>query len=444
MPTPYHTLDCPGQVAPEDVVESHSHRDMAASPVRDPTEARPPSDFIIDFRALEYTGSVDTNLVCPICQCPFLAPVKLRCDHLFCSDCLHLAARDDYERSTCPSCRQNICPSRSDAIQPVSRIITHMLDDLTVKCPSFSKGCRVELARSFVSDHIRKYCSYADVVCPAEDCTSHVSRQEFTEGRCLHSFVKCQDCPKIGCEVDLRHHRLNDCDGILLSCPHCGQRSLRSENEEHVKECPEIVVTCVAAPYGCDFQTKRSEFDDHERKCALAKLAPFLKSQNDKFQAQQRTLDRFRTKANILETAVHNITETLELHPDSIGTRASTIMGANTAHHLLCVDESLRRDVERVSMELSQLDAKASMMILNESLRAKDEMAHTNAAVSAVRTQVQWLTVANQQRAVSMRTHPSNYEAQAHTSVDTEVLNRVQTLEREQRLSDSTRQDTKL
>lgn len=59
--------------------------------------------------------------------------------------------------------------------------------------------------------------------------------------------------------------------------------------------------------------------------------------------------------------------------------------------YLLSLHESLREEVTQLSQALTDLDARASMAIMNECLRIKEDMAHTNAAVTSVRMQVQWL-----------------------------------------------------
>lgn len=431
-------------MASEVDVGSNGYRERPTSASLSPTKARRPPGSFVDIKALEYTGPVNPNLVCPICRCPFLSPRRLRCDHIFCADCLNQSMLDEYANSTCPSCRQQIYPLMPDAIQPVSRIIIHILDDLTVKCPSMSDGCQTELARGTVRDHIMNYCSYADVVCPAENCDLVVARKDFAQGRCLHSKVHCPDCQQSLLERDLENHRNHDCRLVHLSCQYCGLETLRTEQVEHLKECPEVTFACEAAPYGCDFRAKRSDFETHLKICPLAKLVPFLELQNDRLEAQKEALDHLTAKNNILQTAVSNVIESLESQPDSIDRRASTIVDVSTTHHLLCVHESLRRDVERVSMELSHLDAKASMMILNESLRAKDEMAHTNAAVNGIRTQLHWLTMANQQRTVPTRAHPPSQRTQTNSSVVTGGSVAVQSPQPTRRLSDPSRQETKL
>lgn len=63
----------------------------------------------------------------------------------------------------------------------------------------------------------------------------------------------------------------------------------------------------------------------------------------------------------------------------------------NAITYLLAVHESLRDEITNLSHAITDLDARASMAIMNECLRIKEDMAHTNAAVSSVRMQVQWL-----------------------------------------------------
>ena len=82
---------------------------------------------------------------------------------------------------------------------------------------------------------------------------------------------------------------------------------------------------------------------------------------------------------------------------------------SNSGGHLLALHETLREEVNRVSNAIGALDAKTSMMILNEAIRHKDDMAHANGALSNVRMQVQWL--------MSSR-HPSQITNRGRMAVD--------------------------
>jgi hypothetical protein len=64
---------------------------------------------------------------------------------------------------------------------------------------------------------------------------------------------------------------------------------------------------------------------------------------------------------------------------------------SSPTHHLLSLHESLRAEVDHLTANLSDLEAKQSMMLMNESLRTNEELAGIRAAIGAIRMQVQWL-----------------------------------------------------
>lgn len=168
----------------------------------------------------------------------------------------------------------------------------------------------------------------------------------------------------------------------------------------------------MAASFGCDVAVKRRHFGAHSSSCALAKLAPFLKTQSERLQAHEAALKHLKRKNAILEDSFATIQETLSPStnlvdgPSSITPTTDGGPFDSTAHHLLCLHESLRDELNRVSASVSELDAKASMMVMNESLRVKEEFAHANSAIGGLRMQLHWLTSArlqNQQRVAMVR-----------------------------------------
>lgn len=147
----------------------------------------------LDMRSLDYVTDYDSNLMCPICRCPFVDPVVLNdCDHCFCRDCL-IQTWTEYQpggpRGNCPTCRTQ---TRLAAKGAVSKILVNILDDLLVKCPKHEDGCHMQVKRGEVQNHINLYCSYALVECPKENCDQSVRRKDASQ--CLHSAVACIDC----------------------------------------------------------------------------------------------------------------------------------------------------------------------------------------------------------------------------------------------------------
>ncbi|KAL8910492.1 MAG: hypothetical protein Q9171_004188 [Xanthocarpia ochracea] len=221
--------------------------------------------------------------------------------------------------------------------------------------------------------------------------------------------------------------------------------------ERHIKACPQAVLSCEAAPYGCDFQAKAPAMEDHSKTCPLAKLVPFLKAQNDRLETHAKALDVLRAKHCSLQTVLSCIRETLETfetrqraseYEDSRPVTHTPEAYDATTHHLLCGQESLQRDVERMSTEISNLDRKATLMVLQESFETKDELARANATISSIRAQVNWLTSANHQRGIPTR--PLGATGNAETSVVATDPHRPLGLQASRRPSSDVRQEPKL
>lgn len=151
------------------------------------------SSSSLDMRTLDYISSCDSNLMCPICRCPFVDPIVLYdCDHCFCRDCLQKAWSHSASgsRGGCPTCRAS--PKLGMNIE-APKILVNILDDLVVKCPKHEDGCRVDLKRGEVSDHLDIYCPWAWVPCPEATCGLSVRRRD-ARTMCPHCPVSCFDC----------------------------------------------------------------------------------------------------------------------------------------------------------------------------------------------------------------------------------------------------------
>lgn len=297
---------------------------------------------------------------------------------------------------------------------------------------------------------MNKYCAYAEVKCPSESCLLTVLRKDLDEQRCLHNVMKCEDCESSFMERDLEIHRSRHCEVGKASCPDCNAQVLLRDLVGHIECCPDATFPCNAAEYGCDFVARRETLNEHLKTCPLAKFVPFLRLQNERLEAHEAALKHLRHRNSILETSFSTIQETLSPSTNLIDTPSSSAAGSDTGpfdsttHHLLCLHESLREEVSRVSAAVSEVDARASMMVMNESLRIKEDLSHANAAIGNMRMQLHWLMSArlqNQQRVAMIRAQSSGDGLGSSTdaggssgSVELPV----------RRLSDSTRQDTKL
>lgn len=152
----------------------------------------------VDLRGLEFIEPPNESLVCTICAAPFVNPVELECEHIFCEDCVyeHLSCGIQ-SSSSCPKCRRSI-----DTIKPVPRLLNQLLDELEVECPNKKSGCLLPLSRYTVHDHVNRYCAYEELQCPKTNCGGTTQRRHIDKG-CLHTHVECEVCNEFVMEKDL-------------------------------------------------------------------------------------------------------------------------------------------------------------------------------------------------------------------------------------------------
>lgn len=144
----------------------------------------------VDFRALDYVSTYDSNLECPICRSAFVDPVVVTdCDHHFCRDCLDYTTSWNQYSGTCPTCRR---PGRLNGSGSASKLLLNILDDLVVKCPNQSDGCDKQVKRGHLPDHLNIYCPCTLVECPEDGCDQRVPRKDAAQ--CLHQPVSCLAC----------------------------------------------------------------------------------------------------------------------------------------------------------------------------------------------------------------------------------------------------------
>ncbi|KAM0105284.1 hypothetical protein ACP6JE_000213 [Aspergillus fumigatus] len=224
---------------------------------------------------------------------------------------------------------------------------------------------------------------------------------------------------------------------------------------------------------------KRADLATHEQACPLIAIGPYFEAQNARLDSLELTIRHLQQRNEIFEDGLANIRSTLldashavpgqhtetrlrpsgrsgspdpphlsgsPSHADHSGAMSSN---AATTTYLLALHESLREEVGQLSHAITDLDARASMAIMNECLRIKEDMAHTNAAVSSIRMQIQWLMnprLHQGQRAIGMRGNngSSNNDESRTGQLGSSTSGPSSGLLRPRRPSDSGREGTKL
>ncbi|KAJ6144664.1 Zinc finger RING-type [Penicillium chermesinum] len=417
------------------------------------------SDYPVDLRALDFVSSYDSHLMCPICHCPLVQPVRLQCDHVFCDKCLRSAITSfrstDAEEFPCPSCRT----PTSQVSTSVPRLLINMCDDIQVRCPLSSEGCPETVPRGHVQSHVDKYCGYRLVPCPDKECGKKTRKMDLEqENRCRHSLVRCTRCEEDIMEQDFEEHDNELCSRLQTLCVDCGTIVLQREFKRHVETCLEVVSPCTASKYGCPVKVRRAEIAIHEQQCPLVAIGPYFEAQNTRLNSLEVTMRHLQQRNEILEDGLANLQPTICVKQRSQQSEDIDEPNDRSSTYLLSVHESLRDEVAAMSHALTDLDARASMTIMSECLRIKEDMAHTNAAVNSVRMQVQWLmnpSLHSGTRAATARQTPANSASEARSTLpstsaagpsNTYSYNSTGPLEptRPRRPSDSGREGTKL
>lgn len=169
------------------------------------------TDSQIDLRSLEPVSDYDGHLMCPICHCPFIRPLQLSCDHIFCQSCLDSCVSSSgssstvRERSTtdlflCPTCR---APTNS-TFKSAPRLIVAMCDEILVKCPFSASGCEEIMERGYVQTHVDKYCVCRLVPCLDASCNKMIRVKDIpSDSHCMHELWECEQCKELIMELEL-------------------------------------------------------------------------------------------------------------------------------------------------------------------------------------------------------------------------------------------------
>ncbi|KAF4762370.1 hypothetical protein N7455_001374 [Penicillium solitum] len=378
-------------------------------------------DELIDLRSLDLVSEYDSHLMCPICHCPFVEPVRLQCDHVFCGGCLSSAITSfrsaDSDEFPCPSCRN---PTQ-EVSASVPRLLINMCDEIRVRCPLITEGCQEIIPRGHVQSHVEKYCGYRLLPCPDESCDQMTrSKDVGMDQKCIHRVRRCYYCEEDVLEHEYEEHEKELCPVLEVTCVDCETVVTRGALREHVKSCPEVAVPCTASKYACPVKIRRADIAAHEQSCPIVAMGPYFEMQNTRLNSLESSMRHLQQRNEIFEDGLANIRSTLvestrlganshsggqstqsdreqqssarvDVHTDDPADIAASVFSSNATTYLLSLHESLREEVSQLSHAITDLDARASMAIMNECLRIKEDMAHTNAAVNSVRMQVQWL-----------------------------------------------------
>ena len=435
----------PSAAAERSIFEALHQNFARLHPRQSPSSISPQrqSKSNIDLRELEYASDYDPHLMCPICHVPFIEPIRLKCDHVFCNTCfVEYTAHPNNTR--CPSCRAPLEKSSQEQ-SSVPRLLVNMCDDLQVKCPYQQSGCSAIIPRGHVQHHADNQCDWRPVRCPDESCDQTLPWKYRDQGGCRHGLIRCERCERDVPEWKMDIHLTQDCQSHSTECDECGSTDLHEGGLIHHDNCSKDLVGCSASEFGCPVKSSSASLHEHEERCIFKALMPTLQKQALKLETLQTNLEREKIRNENLESGnqrlwdifTRQLPQSGETHspaisrsnsnsqalipsianegiaarpwierqmlsePNSMSVQSSQVRGQipNEDHqHLLSLQESLCTQVSNLVSQVTNLDnslatvdARQSMALMNETLRIKEELAHLNGAVHTIRSQMAWL-----------------------------------------------------
>lgn len=314
----------------------------------------------VDLRLVDYVSSYDPNLMCPICRCPFVDPVVLaECGHCFCRECIRQSWNTQTTTYTphgahgdCPSCRT---PARLRPRSTTNNILINMTDELIVRCPKSDEGCKAEVKRGEVQDHVNIYCGFTLVECGADHCELPVRRKDVAQG-CLHYGVSCLSCRKELDKCNLDCHWRNNCPARKTECTVCKSMVYPRDLAEHGRTtCAAISVPCPGAALGCSNRSTGAQARTHADTCTLAKLAPILTTQHERLEEQEAAQKQMSRKLEVLEDGFTTIQSILS--PFSSDNMVDKL-GTDPGHHTVLANRgrSMSTTASRSDAPLNPID----------------------------------------------------------------------------------------
>ncbi|CAK7232482.1 hypothetical protein SBRCBS47491_008286 [Sporothrix bragantina] len=254
----------------------------------------------IDWHSLEYIGTYDENLDCPICRAPLVQPEITTCFHIFCHKCLVQSLRHE---NRCPIDRNPIQFFKTSQgrvpARPAPHIISNQLDNLQVRCPN--TRCDYTAARSVIAHHYKVDCSFTMIPCPDPSCDKLVTRRDSEEGSCMHKVVDCVYCGKPVELAELDDHYDTDCNQKELMCEHCLAAVPRHRHGTHVMGCAERRIECKFRTSGCAYAAKKKDFGDHERTCLYGMIMRMNRAHRADMNSMETVLQDSQDRVRKLE-----------------------------------------------------------------------------------------------------------------------------------------------
>ncbi|CAO3665549.1 unnamed protein product [Rhizopus microsporus] len=346
---------------------------------------------IVDLRAVKYVEKVNENLICCICQTPFIDPVTTPCGHTFCLQCIQQALESS---NLCPIDRAVI----SHELQPAIKIISNMVNELLVHCTQ--EGCDFTCQRQLIESHIKNDCQYTMTCCELEECQELFLKRDLgshTE-KCQFRTSKCFMCKKKLKVFELQSH-FDLCPAEIIECTFCKTSRSRLEHTSHIDECPQYKLDCNYRDFGCSWKGERQDLSDHLANCPYEALKGYLHQQQQTERSLREDILRLSKENQSLKCQQYEMQQRM----DSVLDRLCTMFPNHFSPDLDMIPEEARNEsvmvenqrvtteLETLSANLASLELKQNMALMTETFRLQEELQSIRAVCHGLRMQMHYL-----------------------------------------------------
>mgnify|MGYP000975245074 CR=1 FL=1 len=337
---------------------------------------------IFDMYSLTYVSEVDPNLLCPICHDALVDPVTTPCDHTFCYRCIRRSIASSPSGTACPIDREDL--SWPDCFS-AARLVRLQLNNLLVKCPNRSRGCKKEFCREVVERHATNDCRFGDFRCPDVRCDKRL-RHKPIEDTCQHFEIRCSYCEDDIIAADRDVH-LASCIKAKTRCEACWQMVTKCLMPSHLEvDCDGVEVGCTYEELGCPVRVTRGEVTEHMAECPFhpdTASGMVIRSQRDLLQSYTDLGEQVQNLQSRQE-ATNKALEEIVTGRRS-GDSNDSLLGDNRTI------QDLDAGFEEVHQNLTHLEARQSMWTLNQVMPIREEVTELRNNINMIRMHVNWL-----------------------------------------------------
>ncbi|KAI5123072.1 hypothetical protein M0805_000506 [Coniferiporia weirii] len=262
-----------------------------------------------------YVGDVNLNLICCICQAPFINPtVTATCSHTFCRDCI---LRSLESQQCCPVDRSSLS---SDELKPENLLLRNMVDELVVECSHRPLGCKFTCQRQLLAAHLGESCQFVQVACPEATCDQTVLRRDLGlhAHDCVHRVIKCDACGMSVRTFDFEAHN-SECAEQETTCSACTQTLRRADLTKHRSQCEEVQLTCLHITNGCPWNGARKALDPHLSNCPYEAIKGFFTLNDARLSALHDENTVMRRKIKNAEATIQSLRRDLDIARKALG-----------------------------------------------------------------------------------------------------------------------------